>query len=156
MSYENMFLSLLFHHWALHLWLNYINSYGTKYNFLNNINEVSCSWMWCSGMWLSGGLLVRVVWLGHGWTQWSLRSFPTCVILWFYVGQWYQRVMLVIWQQRGSLTKWHLIWKSIWNKGMLLNSSYEEKIASTMIVTLTFINTCWAFMDVGTVRGWVV
>jgi len=26
----------------------------------------------------------RVVWLGSGWTQWSLRSFPTWVILWFY------------------------------------------------------------------------
>ena len=27
---------------------------------------------------------VRVVWLGRGWTQWSLRSFPTRAILWFY------------------------------------------------------------------------
>ena len=41
-------------------------------------------WMWCSGTWFSRGLSVRVVWLGHSWTQWSLRSFPTWVILWFY------------------------------------------------------------------------
>ena len=26
-------------------------------------------WMWRSGTRFSGGLLVRVVWLGHGWTQ---------------------------------------------------------------------------------------
>jgi len=38
----------------------------------------------CSGTWFSGGLLVTVVWLGHGWTWWSLRSFPTWMILWFY------------------------------------------------------------------------
>jgi len=38
-------------------------------------------WMWCSGTWFSGGLLVRVVQLGCGW--WSVRSFPTWVILWF-------------------------------------------------------------------------
>ena len=42
-------------------------------------------WMWCSGTWFSRGLLrVRVVWLGRGWTWWSLRSFPTWVILWFF------------------------------------------------------------------------
>ena len=27
---------------------------------------------------------VRVLWLGCSWTWWSLRSFPTWVILWFY------------------------------------------------------------------------
>ena len=31
-------------------------------------------WMWCSGTWFSGGLLVRVLWLGCGWAWWSLRS----------------------------------------------------------------------------------
>ena len=41
-------------------------------------------WMWCSGTWFSRGLLVRVVWLDCGWIQWSLRSFPTWAILWFY------------------------------------------------------------------------
>mgnify|MGYP001855751090 CR=1 FL=1 len=41
-------------------------------------------WMWCSETWFSGVLLVRVVWLSHGWTR-SLRSFPIWVILWFYV-----------------------------------------------------------------------
>jgi len=40
-------------------------------------------WMWCSGTWRSGGLLVRVVWLGWGWIWWSLSSFPTSAILWF-------------------------------------------------------------------------
>jgi len=39
--------------------------------------------MWCSGMWFCGGLLGRVIWLGCDWTWWSLRSFPTWVILWF-------------------------------------------------------------------------
>ena len=32
---------------------------------------------------VSPWLSARVVWLGHGWTRWSLRSFPTWVILWF-------------------------------------------------------------------------
>ena len=42
-------------------------------------------WMWCSGTRCSGRLLrVQVVWLGCGWTQWSLRSFSTWAILWFY------------------------------------------------------------------------
>ena len=31
---------------------------------------------------------VRVVWLGCGWTWWSLRSFPTWSILWFYDSVW--------------------------------------------------------------------
>ena len=41
-------------------------------------------WMWCSGTRFSRGLLVRGVWFGHGWTWWSLRSFPTWANLWFY------------------------------------------------------------------------
>ena len=39
-------------------------------------------------IWLYPHLLqrraVRVVWLGCGWIRWSLRSFPTWAILWFY------------------------------------------------------------------------
>ena len=31
------------------------------------------------------------------------------------------------WQQRGSITKWHLTWKSGWIKGVPLNSSMWKK-----------------------------
>ena len=40
-------------------------------------------WMWRSGPWFSRGLLIKVVWLGCGWTRWSLRSLPTWAILRF-------------------------------------------------------------------------
>ena len=33
------------------------------------------------------------------------------------------------WQQRGSLIKWYLTWKCIWSKGVLLNSSMQNKMA---------------------------
>jgi len=63
-------------------------------------------WTWCSGTWFSRGLLVRVVCLGCGWTQYSLRSFPTWAILWFYdwavnmaMGQLNQSMSRVIWAQ---------------------------------------------------------
>ena len=42
------------------------------------------------------------------------------------------------WQQRGSLTKWHLTWKYMWSKGVLLNSSVQKKWHP-----LTFIDVCW-------------
>ena len=45
------------------------------------------------------------------------------------------------WQQRGSLTKWHLTWKCVWNKGVSLNSSMQKTWHP-----LTFINTCWMFL----------
>ena len=38
------------------------------------------------------------------------------------------------WQQRGSLTKWHLTWKYIWSKGVGLNSSML-KIAHPLTFT---------------------
>ena len=56
----------------------------------------------CSGTWFSGGLLVRAVWLGHGWTRWSLRSFPTWVILWFYSMILSSLLLLAgLWSQHG-------------------------------------------------------
>jgi len=33
------------------------------------------------------------------------------------------------WQQRGSLTKWHLTWKCTWSKGVSPNPSRWKKIA---------------------------
>ena len=46
------------------------------------------------------------------------------------------------WQQRGTLTKWHLTWKCIWSKGVTLNSSMQKKWHP-----LTFIDVCWTFME---------
>ena len=43
------------------------------------------------------------------------------------------------WKQRG---KWCLTWKCIWNNVMSLNSTMQKKWH-----LLTFINTCWTFMD---------
>ena len=60
-------------------------------------------WMWCSGMWFSRGLLVRVVWLGCGWTRWSSRSFPTWAILWFYLWVLGTCIFHPLWLMRGFL-----------------------------------------------------
>jgi len=38
-------------------------------------------WMLCWGTWFSENYW----WWGYGWTGWSCGSFPTLVILWFYV-----------------------------------------------------------------------
>jgi len=46
------------------------------------------------------------------------------------------------WQQRGSLTKWHLIWRCIWIKGVSLISSLWEKL-----YLLIFIYACWVLID---------
>lgn len=42
------------------------------------------------------------------------------------------------WQQRGSLTEWHLMWQCVWSNGMELNSSRWKKLYPP-----TFINSCW-------------
>ena len=42
------------------------------------------------------------------------------------------------WQQKSSLTKWHLTWKCRWSKGVSLNSSMRKKWHP-----LTFISGCW-------------
>ena len=46
------------------------------------------------------------------------------------------------WQQRGSLTKWHLTWEFWWSKDMSLNFSLWKKWHP-----LTFINVCWTFIE---------
>jgi len=51
------------------------------------------------------------------------------------------------WQQRGTLTKWRLTWKCIWNKAASLNSSMRK-----IWHLLTVINICWTFMET---RQWV-
>ena len=45
-------------------------------------------------------------------------------------------------QQKGSLTKMYLIQKSVWSKGVSLNSSMQKKIDP-----LTLIDTCCMFME---------
>jgi len=60
------------------------------------------------------------------------------------------------WQQRGSLTKWCLTQKYIWNKCIW---SKSEQIRSSMwmkMYPLTFISACWMLMDVSAVSWWVV
>ena len=46
------------------------------------------------------------------------------------------------WQQKDSLTKWHLTWKCQQSKGLSLNSSMQKKWHP-----LTFVNVCWIFME---------
>jgi len=41
------------------------------------------------------------------------------------------------WQQKGSLTKWHLAWKCIWSKGGELNSSVRKVRKKWHPLTLT-------------------
>ena len=63
------------------------------------------------------------------------------------------------WQQRGSLTKWHLTGKCVWNKGMLLDSSKWKKFQPS---TYSHIHQCLLnisgdqTVDVSTVRQRVV
>jgi len=47
------------------------------------------------------------------------------------------------WQQKGSLTKWHLTWRSVWSKGVEVNSSMLKKWHSW-----TFTDTCWTLMEI--------
>ena len=51
------------------------------------------------------------------------------------------------WQQRDSLTKWHLTRKCVWRKGASLSSSMWKKLHP-----LTFTDTCWMFMET---RQWM-
>jgi len=46
------------------------------------------------------------------------------------------------WQQRGSLTQWHLMWEYVWTKDVSLNSFIQKKKSHS----LTLISTCWMFM----------
>ena len=46
------------------------------------------------------------------------------------------------WQQRCSLTEWHLTWRCIWSRCVELNSSVQKKWHP-----LTFISTYWLFME---------
>ena len=46
------------------------------------------------------------------------------------------------WQQRGSLTQWHLAWKYIWSKGVSLNSSMRKKWQSVIL-----IDTGWMCLE---------
>ena len=60
------------------------------------------------------------------------------------------------WQQRSSLTKWHLTWKCIWSKGVSLNSCMRKKWHS-----LTFTDSLLNIfedhtVDVRMVKWWVV
>ena len=59
------------------------------------------------------------------------------------------------WQQRGSMTEWHLTWKCLWSKGVSINSSMWKRLRP-----LTLIDACWILwkpnVDVSTVRWWVV
>jgi len=46
------------------------------------------------------------------------------------------------WQQRGSLAKWHLTWKCVWNESVKLNSCMQKKL-----YPLTFTDTWETFME---------
>ena len=46
------------------------------------------------------------------------------------------------WQQRGTLTEWHLTWKYIWSRSVSLNSAMQKKMQ-----LLTLISTYWMFIE---------
>ena len=46
------------------------------------------------------------------------------------------------WQQRGSVTEYHLTWKCVRSKDVSLNSSLWKKLQP-----LTFTQDCWMFME---------
>ena len=46
------------------------------------------------------------------------------------------------WQQRGTLTEWHLTWKYIWSRSVSLNSAMQKKMQ-----LLTFTDACWMLME---------
>ena len=52
---------------------------------------------------------------------------------------------------RGSLTKWCLTWKCLWNKRVSLNSCMRNKLHP-----LTSIDACWMFMETKQWTQWVV
>ena len=55
---------------------------------------------------------------------------------------WYILLPCERWQQRGSLTEWHLTWECIGSRGVLLNCSLWIKLHP-----LTFIDACWMFLE---------
>jgi len=72
------------------MWLDELGE-GEMQTFNSWWNEEHWKLMKChcySAKWVNryahGQQIVRVAWLGHGWTWWSLRSFSTWVILLFY------------------------------------------------------------------------
>jgi len=48
------------------------------------------------------------------------------------------------WQQRGTLTQWHLTWKCVWSKGVELNSSMQKEKSP--------LDACWMCMEA---KHWV-
>jgi len=45
------------------------------------------------------------------------------------------------WQQRGSLTKWHLKWKCVWSRSVLSNSSMQKK-TTPIDIHWCLLNVC--------------
>ena len=57
------------------------------------------------------------------------------------------------WQQKDSLTKWHLTLKWVWSKGVPVNSSMRKKNGSHCYLLNVYGNQT---VDMTTVRKWVV
>ena len=56
------------------------------------------------------------------------------------------------WQQRGCLTKWHLMWQCVWSKGVSMNSSIVPTHASQCLLNIYGDQR----VDASIVRWWVV
>jgi len=79
-------------------------------------------------------MLARIVW-GRCWSYNSRGwTFPAVCH--------YMLLLCGRWQQRDTLTKWRLMCKCKWSKGVSLNSSKHKKLPS-----LTFIDDCWTFTE---------
>ena len=90
---------------------------------------------------------IRGRWWWYGSTGWTFP--PT-----------FHYILLLCdrWQQRGSLTNWHLTWKCMWNKGegVSLNSPMWKKMA-LIDIDLHKLNIYGdQTVDVNSVRWWVV
>ena len=84
--------------------------------------------------------LNRISWYTHTHMHWGCSESKAPIFLmlvrniicgcwygsrgWTFLSRFHYMLLLRYkWQQKGSLTKWRLIWKCIWSKGVPLNSS---------------------------------
>ena len=58
------------------------------------------------------------------------------------------------WQQRGTLTQWHLTWKCVWSKGVELNSSMRKEKSPPDACWMCMEAKHWVWEQGG--RGWWV
>ena len=79
----------------------------------------------------------------YGSREWTFQPIFYCILL-----------PCDRWQQRSSLTKWHLTWKCEWSKDVELNFPTQKKM--TPIGIHWHVLNVYENQTVSTVRQWVV